>query len=120
MTGYDHGGNTAAISVFATPTILQETSTTRTGAWTSKSFTSYRGGKSHSSSTKNVSLTWTFIGRSAAQLCRRRHDGRCRPEVVHHPVPDAIVKIVVAGTDPARRTHSSAPPLRVMLLVNSG
>lgn len=35
MTGYDHARNTAATSVFATPTILQETSTTRTGAWTS-------------------------------------------------------------------------------------
>ncbi|WP_405456992.1 peptidoglycan recognition protein [Streptomyces sp. NBC_00101] len=71
MTAYDRAGNTAAASVASTPVILQETSTTRTGTWTTKSSSSYLGGKSYSSSAKNASLTWTFTGRSAALVVSR-------------------------------------------------
>ncbi|MEU3073962.1 peptidoglycan recognition protein family protein [Streptomyces laurentii] len=71
MTAYDQAGNTAGGSVTATPVILQETSATRSGTWTSKSSTSYLGGKSLSSSSKNASLTWTFTGRSATWVVSR-------------------------------------------------
>ncbi|WP_369035752.1 MULTISPECIES: peptidoglycan recognition protein family protein [Streptomyces] len=71
MTAYDQAGNTKAASVAGTPVILQETSATRTGTWATKSSTSYLGGKSYTSSTKNSSLTWTFTGRSAALAVSR-------------------------------------------------
>ncbi|MEV0961861.1 N-acetylmuramoyl-L-alanine amidase [Streptomyces sp. NPDC049910] len=71
MTAYDQAGNTAAATVTGTPVILQETSATRTGTWTTKSSSSYLGGKSFSSSAKNASLTWTFTGRSAAWVVSR-------------------------------------------------
>ncbi|MDX3453421.1 peptidoglycan recognition protein [Streptomyces sp. ME02-8801-2C] len=71
MTAYDQAGNTKAASVVGTPMILQESSATRTGSWTTKSSTSYLGGKSYSSITKNAALTWTFTGRSAALVVSR-------------------------------------------------
>ncbi|WP_055524526.1 peptidoglycan recognition protein family protein, partial [Streptomyces graminilatus] len=71
MTAYDQAGNTRAASVAGTPTVLQETSATRTGTWVTKSSASYLGGNSYSSSTKNSSLTWTFTGRSAALTVSR-------------------------------------------------
>ncbi|MEH0422983.1 N-acetylmuramoyl-L-alanine amidase [Streptomyces sp. B21-083] len=71
MTAYDQAGNTKAASVAGTPVILQETSATRTGTWTTKSSAGYLGGKSYSSSAKNATLTWTFTGRSAALAVSR-------------------------------------------------
>ncbi|MEU7418371.1 peptidoglycan recognition protein family protein [Streptomyces antibioticus] len=71
MKAYDMVGNTATASVTGTPVILQETSAKRTGTWTSKSSTSYLGGKSLTSKTKNASLTWTFTGRSVAWVVSR-------------------------------------------------
>jgi uncharacterized protein with LGFP repeats len=71
MTAYDQAGNTKAASAVGTPMILQETSATRTGTWTTKSAAGYLGGKSYSSSTKNASLTWTFTGRSTALAVSR-------------------------------------------------
>ncbi|MEU1125092.1 N-acetylmuramoyl-L-alanine amidase [Streptomyces sp. NPDC005899] len=71
MTAYDRAGNGAAASVAGTPVILQETSATKRGSWTTKSSSSYLGGKSLSSSTKGASLTWTFTGRSAAWVVSR-------------------------------------------------
>ncbi|MET4925420.1 N-acetylmuramoyl-L-alanine amidase [Streptomyces sp. PSRA5] len=71
MAAHDYAGNTAAASVSATPVILQETSATKSGTWTAKSSTSYLGGKSYSSSSKNASLTWTFTGRSASWVVSR-------------------------------------------------
>lgn len=71
MTAYDRAGNTRTASVAGTPAILQESSATRSGTWSTKSSTSYPGGKSYSSSTKNASLTWTFTGRSAAWVDSR-------------------------------------------------
>jgi hypothetical protein len=71
MTARDQAGNTATASVAGTPVILQETSATKAGTWTTKSSTSYLGGKSYSSSAKNASLSWTFTGRSAAWIVSR-------------------------------------------------
>ncbi|WP_407077605.1 N-acetylmuramoyl-L-alanine amidase [Streptomyces sp. SCSIO 30461] len=71
MTAYDRAGNTATASVTGTPAILQETSATRSGTWSTRSSGSYLGGKSYSSSSKNASLTWTFTGRSAAWVVSR-------------------------------------------------
>ncbi|MGK5449661.1 peptidoglycan recognition protein family protein, partial [Streptomyces radiopugnans] len=71
LTVRDQAGNTATASVAGTPVILQETSATKTGTWTTKSSTSYLGGKSYSSSAKNASLSWTFTGRSAAWIVSR-------------------------------------------------
>ncbi|WP_434598413.1 N-acetylmuramoyl-L-alanine amidase [Streptomyces sp. A5-4] len=80
MTAYDYAGNTASASVTATPVILQETAAIKSGTWTTKSsssylggksYSSYLGGKSYSSSSKNASLTWTFTGRSAAWVVSR-------------------------------------------------
>ncbi|GAB2755847.1 hypothetical protein GCM10027072_62420 [Streptomyces bullii] len=71
MTAYDRAGNTGSASVSRTPVILQETSAVKAGAWTSKSSSSYLGGKSYSSSSKNASLTWTFTGRSVAWVVSR-------------------------------------------------
>ncbi|MFD6274655.1 N-acetylmuramoyl-L-alanine amidase [Streptomyces sp. NPDC060209] len=71
MTAYDRAGNTGAASIAGTPTILQETSAARSGTWTTKSSTSYLGGKSYSSSSKSASLTWTFTGKSAAWVVSR-------------------------------------------------
>lgn len=71
MTAYDIAGNTRTSSPAFTPVILQETSATKSGSWTSRSSSSYLGGKSYSSGTKNASLTWTFTGRSAAWVVSR-------------------------------------------------
>lgn len=71
MTAHDQAGNTATATTTATPVILQETSATRTGTWTTKSSTSYLGGKSYTSSSKNASLSWKFTGRSAAWVVSR-------------------------------------------------
>ncbi|MFI9625094.1 N-acetylmuramoyl-L-alanine amidase [Streptomyces sp. NPDC052042] len=71
MTAYDQAGNTAAASVSGTPVILQESAGTKTGTWTTKSSSSYLGGKSYSSSSKGASLSWTFTGRSAALVVSR-------------------------------------------------
>jgi uncharacterized protein with LGFP repeats len=71
MTATDQAGNTATASVSRTPVIVQETSAVKSGTWTSKSSTSYLGGKSYSSSSKNASLTWTFTGRSVAWVVSR-------------------------------------------------
>lgn len=71
MTAYDYAGNTATASVSGTPVILQETAATRSGTWTAKSSTSYLGGKSYTSSSRNASLTWTFTGKSAAWVVSR-------------------------------------------------
>ncbi|MET8980803.1 N-acetylmuramoyl-L-alanine amidase [Streptomyces sp. NPDC004539] len=71
LTAHDQAGNTATAATSATPVILQETAATRTGNWTTKSSSSYLGGKSYSSSTKNASLTWTFTGRSVSWITSR-------------------------------------------------
>jgi hypothetical protein len=71
MRAYDYAGNYRSSSAAFTPVILQETSATRTGTWTSRSSTSYLGGKSYSSGSKGASLTWTFTGRSAAWVVSR-------------------------------------------------
>lgn len=71
MKAYDQAGNTATASVSGTPVILQETSATKSGTWTAKSSTSYLGGKSYTSKTRNASLSWTFTGRSAAWVVSR-------------------------------------------------
>lgn len=52
MTAYDYAGNTAPASVTATQVILQETAAIKSGTWTTKSSSSYLGGKSYSSSSK--------------------------------------------------------------------
>ena len=66
MTAYDRAGNAAAASVTGTPVILQESSAKKSGTWSTRSSSSYLGGRSYSSATKNAALTWTFTGRSAA------------------------------------------------------
>ncbi|MEU1281037.1 N-acetylmuramoyl-L-alanine amidase [Streptomyces sp. NPDC005805] len=71
LTAHDRAGNTASASVAGTPVILQETSATRGGTWTSRSSGSYLGGKSLSSSAKNASLSWTFTGRSVSWVVSR-------------------------------------------------
>ncbi|WP_406383056.1 N-acetylmuramoyl-L-alanine amidase [Streptomyces sp. NBC_01618] len=71
MTAYDRAGNTGTASVSGTPVIVQESSATKTGTWTTKSSTSYLGGKSYSSSSKGASLSWTFTGRSVALVASR-------------------------------------------------
>ncbi|MFD7749745.1 peptidoglycan recognition protein [Streptomyces sp. NPDC059698] len=71
MTAYDRAGNTAAASVSGAPVILQESAAKKSGKWTTKSSSSYLGGKSYSSSTKGSALTWTFTGRSVAWTVSR-------------------------------------------------
>ncbi|MET9118326.1 N-acetylmuramoyl-L-alanine amidase [Streptomyces longwoodensis] len=71
MRAYDYAGNYATSSPSYTPVVLQETSAVRTGTWTTRSSTSYLGGKSYSSSAKNAALTWTFTGRSASWVVSR-------------------------------------------------
>ncbi|MDQ0990757.1 hypothetical protein QFZ74_001985 [Streptomyces sp. V3I7] len=71
LKAYDLAGNTATASTSGTPVILQETAATRSGTWTAKSSTSYLGGKSLTSKTKNASLAWTFTGRSVAWVVSR-------------------------------------------------
>lgn len=71
MRAFDYAGNYNTSSASYTPLILQETSATRTGTWTSRSSTSYLGGKSYSSGSKGASLTWTFTGRSASWVVSR-------------------------------------------------
>ncbi len=70
MRAYDYGnyGNAAATY---TPVILQESAAVRTGTWSSRSSTSYLGGRSYSSASKGASLSWTFTGRSAAWVVSR-------------------------------------------------
>ncbi len=67
----DLAGNTATASVHSTPSILQETSTTRSGSWTRRANSSYLGGYSYSSGAKNASISWTFTGRSVAWIVSR-------------------------------------------------
>ncbi|MFH8518810.1 N-acetylmuramoyl-L-alanine amidase [Streptomyces gelaticus] len=71
MKAYDQAGNTATSSVAGTPVIVQESSATRSGTWTTRSSSSYLGGKSYSSSSKGAALSWTFTGRSVALVASR-------------------------------------------------
>jgi hypothetical protein len=71
MQAYDYAGNYRNASASYTPVILQETSAVRSGSWTSRSSTSYLGGKSYSSGSKGAALTWTFTGRSASWVASR-------------------------------------------------
>ncbi|MFI6658298.1 N-acetylmuramoyl-L-alanine amidase [Streptomyces sp. NPDC050523] len=71
MKAYDYAGNTKTSSPSYTPVILQESSAVKSGSWTTRSSTSYLGGKSYSSGSKNASLTWTFTGRSASWVVSR-------------------------------------------------
>ncbi|MFF5157840.1 N-acetylmuramoyl-L-alanine amidase [Streptomyces sp. NPDC000348] len=71
LKAYDRAGNTATASVAGTPVILQESSATKSGTWTTKSSAGYLGGKSYTSSSKNASLSWTFTGRSVAWTVSR-------------------------------------------------
>jgi hypothetical protein len=67
----DAAGNYLTTSVSRTAVIAQETSATRSGTWAAKKSTSYLGGASYSSGTKNAALTWTFTGRSVAWVVSR-------------------------------------------------
>ncbi|MEV7990477.1 N-acetylmuramoyl-L-alanine amidase [Streptomyces sp. NPDC086077] len=71
MRAYDLAGNYRTSSPAYTPVILQETSATKSGSWTTRSSTSYLGGKSYSSGSKSASLSWTFTGRSASWVVSR-------------------------------------------------
>ncbi|MFD8673125.1 N-acetylmuramoyl-L-alanine amidase [Streptomyces seoulensis] len=71
LTATDLAGNTATASVTGTATLVQESSAKATGTWTKRSSSSYLGGYSTSSGTKNASLTWTFKGRSVAWIASR-------------------------------------------------
>ncbi|MDX6346674.1 MAG: hypothetical protein QOF84_1464, partial [Streptomyces sp.] len=71
MRAYDYAGNYRTSSPAFTPVILQETSAVKSGTWTTKSSSSYLGGKSYSSGSKGAALTWTFTGRSAAWVVSR-------------------------------------------------
>ncbi|MFB8038883.1 N-acetylmuramoyl-L-alanine amidase [Streptomyces sp. NPDC056004] len=71
MKAYDQAGNTATAPVAGTPVIVQESSATKSGTWTTRSSSSYLGGKSYSSSSKGASLSWTFTGRSVALVASR-------------------------------------------------
>ncbi|MFF0203230.1 peptidoglycan recognition protein [Streptomyces sp. NPDC005017] len=71
MQANDYAGNSRTASAVYTPVILQETSAVKSGTWTARSSTSYLGGKSYSSGTKNASLSWTFTGRSASWVVSR-------------------------------------------------
>ncbi|MGW2933347.1 peptidoglycan recognition protein family protein [Streptomyces sp. NPDC001156] len=71
LKAYDVAGNTGGASVYRTPNIIQETSTTRTGSWTHKSSSSYLGGYSYSASSAGASISWTFTGRSVAWIVSR-------------------------------------------------
>ena len=71
MRAYDYAGNYRTSSPAYTPVILQETSAVKSGSWTTRSSTSYLGGKSYSSGSKGASLTWTFTGRSASWVVSR-------------------------------------------------
>ncbi|MFD7433057.1 N-acetylmuramoyl-L-alanine amidase [Streptomyces sp. NPDC059861] len=71
MQAFDYAGNYRTASAPYTPVILQETSAVKSGSWTTRSSTSYLGGKSYSSGSKSASLTWTFTGRSASWVVSR-------------------------------------------------
>ncbi|MET9733475.1 peptidoglycan recognition protein [Streptomyces sp. NPDC006458] len=71
MQASDYAGNSLTASAAYTPVILQETSAVKSGTWTARSSTSYLGGKSYSSGSKNASLSWTFTGRSASWVVSR-------------------------------------------------
>ncbi|MFB6961022.1 peptidoglycan recognition protein [Streptomyces sp. NPDC056309] len=71
MRANDYAGNSRTSSPSYTPLILQESSAVKSGSWTTRSSSSYLGGKSYSSGSKGASLTWTFTGRSAAWVVSR-------------------------------------------------
>ena len=67
----DYAGNSGTASLSRTPVITQETAAARYGTWTTKTSSSYLGGRSYTSSSKNASLTWKFTGRSVAWIVSR-------------------------------------------------
>ncbi|KRV50680.1 N-acetylmuramoyl-L-alanine amidase [Wenjunlia vitaminophila] len=71
MTAQDQAGNTASASHSSTALIRHESVATRYGAWTTRSSSSYLGGKSYSSGSRGASLTWTFTGRAVAWVVSR-------------------------------------------------
>ncbi|MDT0469027.1 peptidoglycan recognition protein family protein [Streptomyces gibsoniae] len=71
MRAYDYAGNYRTYSPAYTPLILQESAATKSGSWSTRSSTSYLGGKSYSSGSKGAALTWTFTGRSVAWVVSR-------------------------------------------------
>ncbi|MFE9253667.1 N-acetylmuramoyl-L-alanine amidase [Streptomyces sp. NPDC006879] len=75
MRAYDQAGNySPSSSVAGTPVIVQESSAVKSGSWSTRSNSSYLGGKSYSSSSKGASLTYTFTGRSVALVFSRASD----------------------------------------------
>jgi hypothetical protein len=64
-------GNATTASVTRTPSIVEESSSSRTGTWTKRASSSYLGGYSYSSSAKNATISWTFTGRSVAWIVSR-------------------------------------------------
>ncbi|MFJ6213187.1 peptidoglycan recognition protein [Streptomyces sp. NPDC092296] len=70
----DVAGNSTTASVARTPVIYQESAAAKTGKWTKRKSSSYLGGASYSSNSKNASLTWTFTGRSVMWLVSRATD----------------------------------------------
>ncbi|WP_424858441.1 peptidoglycan recognition protein family protein [Streptomyces sp. SAI-170] len=71
MRAYDYAGNYRNASGTYTPGILQESSAVKSGSWSTRSSSSYLGGKSYSSGSRGASLTWTFTGRSASWVVSR-------------------------------------------------
>ncbi|MGP2436069.1 N-acetylmuramoyl-L-alanine amidase [Streptomyces sp. JW3] len=71
MRAYDWAGNYRTSSPAYTPVIQQESAAKKSGTWSTRSSSSYLGGKSYSSASKSASLTWTFTGRSAAWVVSR-------------------------------------------------
>ncbi|MET8893163.1 peptidoglycan recognition protein [Streptomyces albogriseolus] len=71
MRAYDYAGNYRDAAATYTPVILQESAAVRTGTWSTRSSTSYLGGRSYSSAAKGAGLSWTFTGRSAAWVVSR-------------------------------------------------
>ncbi|MFH9855484.1 peptidoglycan recognition protein [Streptomyces althioticus] len=71
MRAYDYASNHRDTAATYTPVILRESAAVRTGTWSTRSSTSYLGGKSYSSASKGASLSWTFTGRSAAWVVSR-------------------------------------------------
>jgi hypothetical protein len=67
----DLAGNATTASVTRTPSLVQETSTTRSGSWSHRASSSYLGGYSYSSGSKGASISWTFTGRSVAWIVSR-------------------------------------------------
>ncbi|MEV7630473.1 N-acetylmuramoyl-L-alanine amidase [Actinoplanes sp. NPDC089786] len=71
MRAVDMPGNAAITTVARTPMLLADSTSTRSGTWTSKANSNYLNGRSMYAGAKGAKLTWSFTGTAAGVVVNK-------------------------------------------------